>query len=136
MIEAALVHIPPEPAHLPVYGLNDELRRAVLNGVAEENSKRNYALALDELTAFCREKQQPISRTLILEFRAAMLDRNLGASTINVKLSTYRVTRELPAPLQDDLPSIEDLRGVVEKLRGELEAAREGKPEQADEEVS
>ena len=90
MIEAALVHIPPEPAHLPVYGLNDELRRAVLNGVATENSKRNYALALDELTAFCREKQQPISRTLILEFRAAMLDRNLGASTINVKLSAVR----------------------------------------------
>ena len=43
-----------------------------------------------------------------------------------IGVSTYRVTRELPAPLQDDLPSIEDLEGVVEKLRGELEAARKG----------
>ena len=43
-----------------------------------------------------------------------------------IGVSTYRVTRELPAPLQQDLPSIEDLEGVVEKLRGELEAARKG----------
>jgi predicted nuclease of restriction endonuclease-like (RecB) superfamily len=43
-----------------------------------------------------------------------------------IGVSTYRVTRELPAPLQQALPSIEDLEGVVEKLRGELEAARKG----------
>ena len=90
MTEAPLVHIPEEPVHLPMYGLGDELRRAVLNGLAADNSKRNYALALDELSAFCREKQRPISRTLILEFRAALLDRHLGASTINVKLSAVR----------------------------------------------
>ena len=41
-----------------------------------------------------------------------------------IGVSTYRVTRELPVPLQEDLPSIEDLQGVVEKLRGELEAIR------------
>jgi predicted nuclease of restriction endonuclease-like (RecB) superfamily len=39
-----------------------------------------------------------------------------------IGVSTYRVTRELPAPLQEDLPSIEDLQGVVEKLRGEFDA--------------
>jgi len=32
-----------------------------------------------------------------------------------IGVSTYRVTRELPAPLQEELPSIEDLQGVVEK---------------------
>lgn len=90
MTENVLVHIPAAPAPLPVYGLNDELRRAVLNGVAADNSKRNYALALDELTTFCREKQQPVSRRLILEFRAALQDRNLRASTINVKLAAVR----------------------------------------------
>ena len=63
---------------------------AVLNGVTAENSKRNYALALDELSAFCRERRQPVSRTLILEFRAAMLERDLSASTINVKLAAVR----------------------------------------------
>jgi site-specific recombinase XerD len=68
----------------------DALRRVVLDGVTAENSKRNYALALDELSSFCLERQQPLSRTLILAFRAAMLDRNLSASTINVKLSAVR----------------------------------------------
>jgi hypothetical protein len=48
-----------------------------------------------------------------------------------IGVSTYRVTRELPAPLQEDLPSIEDLQSVVEKLRGELEAVRsERQPEE------
>ena len=41
-----------------------------------------------------------------------------------IGVSTYRITRELPAPLQQDLPSIEDLEGVVEKLRGDFETAR------------
>ena len=68
----------------------DELRRVVLDGVTAENSKRNYALALDELSSFCVDRQEPVSRTLILAFRAAMLDRDLSASTINVKLSAVR----------------------------------------------
>ena len=75
---------------LPVYGHFEELRRAVLNGVAAENSRRNYGLALDELSAFCRQRKEPISRTLLLQFRSAMLDRNLSPSTINVKLSAIR----------------------------------------------
>ena len=37
-----------------------------------------------------------------------------------IGVSTYRVTRELPEPLRDEIPSIEDLQGVVEKLRDEL----------------
>ena len=45
---------------------------------------------MDELSAFCLECQQPVSRTLILAFRAAMLDKDLNASTINVKLSAVR----------------------------------------------
>ena len=53
-----------------------------------------------------------------------------------IGVSTYRVTRELPAPLQEDLPSIEDLQGVVEKLRSELEAARGEQQEQVEEETS
>ena len=84
----ALIHTPAVPT--PVNGRFDELRRAVLNGIAAANSKKNYALALDELAAFCSERQQAISRTLILEFRAALLDRELSPSTVNVKLSAIR----------------------------------------------
>ena len=78
------------PADAPAVNRLDGLRQSVLNGVSAENSKRNYALALDELSAFCMERQQGISRTLILEFRAALLDRELSPSTINVKLSAIR----------------------------------------------
>lgn len=84
----SLIHVPAEAP--PAHGRFDELRCAVLNGVVAENSKRNYALALDELSAFCRARQQTISRALLLEFRAAMLERGLSASTINVKLSAVR----------------------------------------------
>ena len=67
-----------------------ELRRAVLDGVVAENSKRSYALALHELSAFCQERGEPITRTLILAFRAQMLERELSPSTINVRLSAVR----------------------------------------------
>ncbi len=36
------------------------------------------------------KQQQPFSRALILDFRAALLHRNLSAYTINVKLSSIR----------------------------------------------
>lgn len=38
-----------------------------------------------------------------------------------------RVTRQLPEPLRDEIPSIEDPQGVVEKLRGDLKE-RKNKP--------
>ena len=36
-------------------------------------------------------------------------------------VSTYRVTRQLPEPLQAEVPSIEALQEVVEKLRSEIQ---------------
>ena len=38
-----------------------------------------------------------------------------------IGVSTYRVTRQLPEPLQAEVPSIEDLQEVVEKLRSEIQ---------------
>ncbi len=89
MSDLDVVHIR-SSVPIPAARSFDGLRSAVLNGVAAANSRRNYALALDELSAFCNEKQQPVSRTLLLEFKAAMLDRELSASTINVKLAAIR----------------------------------------------
>lgn len=90
MTDTALIPLPRVTDTLYERGRFDELRTAVLNGVGAENSKRNYALALDELAAFAKEQMQPISRALLLEFRATLLERNLSASTINVKLSAVR----------------------------------------------
>jgi len=67
-----------------------ELREMVLNSVASEHSKRNYAKALDEVFALCEARQQPLSRALLMEYRAAMLEKKLGASTVNVRLSAVR----------------------------------------------
>ncbi len=86
-MSTGLIHLPKQPEPWPASGRFHELRRTVLNGVASENSKRNYALAMDELAAFCAQQREPISRALLLEFKAAMLARDLGPSTINVKLS-------------------------------------------------
>jgi hypothetical protein len=46
--------------------------------------------------------------------------------TINqpIGVSTYHVTRELPAPMREVLPTVEDLQEVVNKLRSEMESLR------------
>ena len=41
-----------------------------------------------------------------------------------IGVSTYRVTRELPEPVREELPSVEDLQEVVNKLRSEMESMR------------
>jgi integrase len=89
-VSTALVPLSIASEGLPESSRFNELRLAVLNGVTAKNSKRNYALALDELAAFSKQLEQPISRSLLLAFREAMLERKLGASTINVKLSAVR----------------------------------------------
>jgi hypothetical protein len=43
-----------------------------------------------------------------------------------IGVSTYRVTRELPEPVREELPSVEDLQEVVHKLRSEMETLRKG----------
>ncbi len=48
-----------------------------------------------------------------------------------IGVSSYRVTRELPAPVRDELPSIHDLEGVITRLKAELDEFRK---EQADSE--
>ena len=61
----------------------------ILNSVVSEHSKRNYAKALDEVFALCKESSKGLSRAL-MEYRTAMVEKKLGASTINVRLSAIR----------------------------------------------
>jgi predicted nuclease of restriction endonuclease-like (RecB) superfamily len=53
-----------------------------------------------------------------VEYTLQNINRPIG-------VSTYRATRELPEPLQSEVPSIEDLQEVVEKLRKELNETRQ-----------
>jgi hypothetical protein len=77
-----LVLAPGEKAHdLGAAAL--QLRAMVLQAVASENSKRNYAKALDEIFTLCANRLQGISRALLMEYRASIIDRKLSPSTIN-----------------------------------------------------
>jgi integrase len=62
----------------------------VLNSVASEHSKRNYAKALDEVFTLCANRSQGLSRALLMQYRAAMVEKKLSASTVNVRLSAVR----------------------------------------------
>jgi integrase len=62
----------------------------VLNSVVSEHSKRNYAKALDEVFTLCANRSQGLSRALLMEYRAAMVEKKLSASTVNVRLSAVR----------------------------------------------
>ena len=42
-----------------------------------------------------------------------------------IGVSTYRVTRELPSPVRDELPTVEDLEALVTKLRKEMKQQRD-----------
>lgn len=69
---------------------NEKLRDMVLQAVTSVNSKRNYAKALAELFALCANRSQGISRQLVMEYRASMIERGLSPSTINVRLAAVR----------------------------------------------
>jgi hypothetical protein len=73
---------PPEPIDPRLL----RLRQMVLDAVTSPNSKRNYAKALDDLFVFAAGR--PLSRALLMEWRAAM--DKLSPSTVNVRLSAMR----------------------------------------------
>ena len=86
----------PEPIDLRLA----ELRQMVLDSVVAENSKRNYAKALDDLFLFAASR--PLTRALLMEWRVAM--NKLSPSTVNVRLSAMRklVTEALLGVLRRD----------------------------------
>src|ERR1700736_5069624 len=87
----------------------------VLDSVASPHSKRNYAKALDDLFAFCAS--QPLSRSLLMEWRAGM--ESLSPSTINVRLSAVRKlvgeARRAGTIGQEEAASLTDIPNIRQK---------------------
>jgi integrase len=81
----SLIFAPTTPADA-----TEALRSLVLNAVTSAHTRRNYAKAIEELFALCAARGQGIYRASLLEYRAAMVDRGLAPSTINVRLSAIR----------------------------------------------
>jgi YhcG PDDEXK nuclease domain len=71
------------------------------------------------------ERDDPTIGLLLCESRkGAVVEYAFKDIHKPIGVATYRVTRELPEPLKAEVPSIEDLEGVVEKLRPEFDEFR------------
>ena len=87
MTSTALVAIPSvADAPMPVDPRLLRLKQMVVDAVTADNSKRNYAKALDHLFAFAAGR--PLCRELLLEWKASM--EKLSPSTVNIRLSAMR----------------------------------------------
>jgi predicted nuclease of restriction endonuclease-like (RecB) superfamily len=71
------------------------------------------------------ERDEPTVGLLLCEsHEGAVVEYSFKDIQKPIGVSSYRVTRELPALIRDELPTVEDLRGVVAKLKGELDQLR------------
>ncbi len=61
--------------------------------------------------------------TAVVEYALQNIAQPIG-------VSTYRVARELPTAIRKELPSVEDLQEVVNKLRGEIETLQQEHPDE------
>ncbi|HMG03274.1 MAG TPA: site-specific integrase [Edaphobacter sp.] len=91
------------------------LRKMTLDAIPSPHSKRNYAKALDDLFAFCAS--QPLSRSLLMEWRAGM--ESLSPSPINVRLSAVRKmvgeARRAGMIGQEEAASLTDIPNISQK---------------------
>ena len=54
------------------------------------HTKRAYLAAFNQFFVLVAETGRPVSRALLMEYRAQMIDQGLSAATINVRLSAIR----------------------------------------------
>jgi hypothetical protein len=72
----------------------------------------------------------PSIGVLLCESRSGpMVEFALENTNQPIGVSTYKVTRELSAPMQEELPSVEDLQEVANKLRAKMETLRGNAPD-------
>jgi integrase len=67
-----------------------ELRRIFRNSLVSAHTKRAYIAAFNQFFALVAETGRPVSRALLMEYRAQIIDQGLSTSTINVRLSAIR----------------------------------------------
>jgi integrase len=95
------------PAHAP--DPLAELRRMLSNSLVSAHTRRAYIAAFDQFFSLAAGSGRPVCRSLLMEYRAQMIDQGLSASTINVRLSAIR---KLVSEARDN-----DLLDAVEAAR-------------------
>jgi len=107
-------------------GAEERLKALVLKGIASAHTRRAYETGLDQFSAWLRTRPpQPFSKELLAEYRASLLELNLSASTINLRLSPLRrLAREMENNNLLDLgTAIERTRGVKQQGKSRCRAA-------------
>ena len=88
-----------------------------------------YLSAVDDL--FRTVPDAPTIGLLLCEtHNTAVAEYALRNIAQPIGVSTYRITRELPEPVRDELPTLEDLQEVIEKLRSEKVHLRDDRREE------
>jgi predicted nuclease of restriction endonuclease-like (RecB) superfamily len=83
-----------------------------------------YLSAVDDL--FRTGPDAPTIGLLLCEsHRSPIVEYTLRSIEKPIGVSSYRVTRELPTPIREEVPTVEDLQEVVTKLRTEMESLRQ-----------
>ncbi len=100
--------------------------------IPEYAGKLNFYLsAVDGLLK--TERDDPTIGLLLCESHdGAVVEFSFKDVQKPIGVSTYTVTREMPKALEQEVPSIEDLKGVVAKLREELAAVRRAEQDEAE----
>src|ERR1700724_3378715 len=66
-------------------------RNAVLHSLGAASSQESYGHAIDEFIGwYCSEPRLSFNRTVVLRYRFFLEQKNLAASTINVRLAAVR----------------------------------------------
>jgi site-specific recombinase XerD len=69
----------------------EQSRSAVLNSLAAASSQESYGHAINEFIAwYCSEPRLSLNRTVVLRYRFFLEQKQLAASTINVRLAAVR----------------------------------------------
>lgn len=69
----------------------EQSKNAVLNSLAAASSQESYGHAIDEFIGwYCSEPRLAFNRTVVLRYRFFLEQKNLAASTINVRLAAVR----------------------------------------------
>jgi integrase len=66
------------------------LRSLLCNSIISGHTKRAYLKAFDDFFLLSELIDRPVSRALLMEYRATMIEQDLGSSTINLRLSGIR----------------------------------------------
>ena len=88
-----------------------------------------YLSAVDDL--FRTSPDAPTIGLLLCEsHRSSIVEYTLRSIDKPIGVSSYRVARELSAPIREEVPTVEDLQAVVDKLPPEMESLRKEVPDE------